>query len=192
MRRFLKENLILVIGISLPIFLVLVFYFASVIPKMLVKPPKTDLLYLTTSYPHDGITTEIKDGILKIWVTPQVRKGSLPMPRLFRFIAKTQTSKEIPITVSTAPGVIIANKQEELIVPEIKTLKLNTQETSPDGYKAEISSPNVGGVVNLLFLNTTKRTLIISKKGNVINVSEENDNLHGQKSIKFLGWIESQ
>lgn len=192
MRRFLKENLILVIGISLPIFLVVVFYLAAVIPKMLVKPPKTDLLYLTTSYPHDGITTEIKDGTLKIWITPQVRKGSLPMPRLFRFNAKTKTSTEIPITVSTAPGVIVANKQEELIIPDIKNLKLNTQNISPDGYKVEISSPNVGGVVNLLFLNTTKRTLIISKKGNVVNISEENNNLHGQKSIKFLGWIESQ
>lgn len=191
MRRFLKENLILVIGISLPIFLVFVFYLAAVIPKMLVKPPKTDLLYLTTSYPHDGITTQIKDGTLKIWINREVRKGSLPMPHLFRFNAKTQTSTEIPITLSTAPGIMVANKQEELIIPNIKMLKLNTQEISPDGYKAEISSPNVGGVVNLLFLNT-KRTLIISKKGNVINVSEENDNLRGQRSIKFLGWIESQ
>lgn len=191
MRRFLKENLILLIGISLPIFLVIVFYLAAVIPKMLVKPPQHDLLYLTTSYPHDGVTTEIKAGTLKIWVTPQVRKGTLPMPRLFRFNAKTQISTEIPIILSTTPGIVVLDKREELIIPTLKNLKLDTQAIGPDGYKAEISSPNVGGVTNLFLLNT-KRTLTISKNGNVINVSDEKNNIDGYKSIKFLGWIRSQ
>lgn len=190
MKRILKENLILIVGIALPILLVIVFYLAAVLPKMLVKSPKIDLLYLTTTYPHDGITTEVKDGSLKIWISPEVRKGSLPMPRLFRFSAKTLTSTEIPISLSTAPGIIIANKREALSIPEIKDLKLDTQEIGPDGYKAEISSPNAGGVVNLFLLNT-KRTLLISKNGNVINVSDEK-NMDDYKSIKFLGWIRAQ
>ncbi|HEV2524108.1 MAG TPA: hypothetical protein VGU44_03140 [Gammaproteobacteria bacterium] len=190
MKRVLKENLILIVGIALPILLVVVFYLAAVLPKMLVKSPKIDLLYLTTTYPHDGITTEVKDGTLKIWISPEVRKGSLPMPRLFRFSAKTLTSTEIPISLSTAPGIVIANKSEVLSIPEIKDLKLDTQEIGPDGYKAEISSPNAGGVVNLFLLNT-KRALLISKNGNVINVSDEK-NMDGYKSIKFLGWIRAQ
>lgn len=191
MKRFVKENPTLVVGITLPILLVILFYLAAVLPKMLVSSPQTDLLYLTTAYPHDGITTEIKDGTLRIWINPQVRKGTLPMPKLFRFNAKTLTSTEIPISLSTAPGIVVASKQEELSIPELKKLKLNTDATSPDGYKAEISSPNVGGVVNLMLLST-KRTLTISKKGNIVNISEDNTNLDGQKSIKFLGWIEPQ
>ncbi len=191
MKRFIKENPTLVIGITLPILLVIIFYLAAVLPKMLVKRPQTDLLYLTTTYPHDGITTEIKEGTLRIWINPQVRKGSLPMPRLFRFHAKTLTSTEIPISLATEPGIVIASKQEELRIPELKDIKLNTEAVSKDGYKAEISSPNVGGVINLMLLNT-KRTLIISKRGNIINISEDNKNLEGQKSIKFLGWIESK
>jgi hypothetical protein len=190
MKRILKENLVLIIGIALPIFLVIVFYLAAVLPKILVKSPKIDFLYLTTAYPHDGITTEIKEGTLKIWITPEVRKGSLPMPRLFRFSAKTLTSTEIPISLSTAPGIMIAKKQEELIIPEIKDLKLDTQEMGPDGYKAETSFPSAGSVVNLFLLNT-KRTLLISKNGNVIHVSDEK-NMDGYKSVKFLGWILSQ
>lgn len=190
MKRVVKENLILIIGISLPIFLVILFYLAAVLPKILVKSPKIDLLYLTTAYPHDGITAEIKEGTLKIWITPEVRKGSLPMPRLFRFSAKTMTSTEIPISLSPAPRILIAKKQEELSIPEIKDLKLDTEDIGPDGYKAEISFPNAGGVVNLFLLNT-KRTLLISKNGNVINVSDKK-NMDGYKSIKFLGWIRAQ
>ncbi|MBP9763758.1 MAG: hypothetical protein KBD03_00390 [Gammaproteobacteria bacterium] len=189
-KRALKENLILIVGIALPILLVIVFYLAAVLPKMLVKSPKIDLLYLTTTYPHDGINTEVIDGTLKIWISPEVQKGSLPMPRLFRFNAKTLTSTEIPINLSTAPGIVMTKKREALNIPEIKDLKLDTQEIAPDGYKAEISSPNAGGVANLFLLNT-KRTLLISKNGKVINVSDEK-NRDGYKSIKFLGWIRTQ
>ncbi|HQW58532.1 MAG TPA: hypothetical protein PK583_06225 [Gammaproteobacteria bacterium] len=190
MKRVLKENLILIVGIALPILLVIVFYLAAVLPKILVKSPKIDLLYLTSTYPHDGISTEVIDGTLKIWITPEVQKGSLPMPRLFRFSAKTLTSTEIPIHLSTAPGIIIANKQEMLSIPAIKDLKLDTQEISSDGYKAEISSPNTGSVANLFLLNT-KRALLISKNGHVINVSDEK-NKNSHKYIKFLGWIRTQ
>ena len=190
MKRVLKENLILIVGAALPILLVVIFYFAAVLPKIFVKPPKIDLLYLTTTYPHDGITTEVKDGTLKIWITPEVRKGSLPMPRLFRFSAKTLTSIAIPISLSTTPGIVIVNKGNELSIPEIKDLKLDTQETGPDGYKAETSFPNAGSVVNLFLLNT-KRALLISKNGNVINVSDEK-NMDGYKSIKFLGWVRAE
>lgn len=188
MKRFLKNDFALTVGIALPIFLIIVFYLAAVLPKILVKSPKTDLLYLTTAYPHDGVSTEIKEGTLRIWITPEVRKGSLPMPRLFRFHAKTQTSTEIPISISTGPGIIIANKQEELMIPALKDLKLDTETTSPDGYKAEISFPNAGGVINLFLLNT-KRTLTISKNGSVINVSEEKNSADNYKSIQFIGWI---
>jgi hypothetical protein len=191
MKRALKENLTLIVGIILPILLVVTFYLAAVLPKIMVKSPEIDLLYLTTTYPHDGITSEVKDGTLKIWITPEVRKGTLPMPRLFRFNAKTQTTIEIPITLSTAPGIVVLKKREEVIIPAIKDLKLDTQDIGPDGYKAEISSPNMGGVVNLFLLNT-KRMLVISKHGNIINVSDEKNNGDGYKSIKFLGWIRSQ
>lgn len=190
-KRILKENLTLVVGVALPILLVIVFYFAAVLPKILVPSPKTDLLYLTTPYPHDGITAEVKDGILKIWITPEVRKGNLPMPRLFRFNAKIQTTTEIPITLSSAPGIVVLNKREELIIPDIKDLTLDTEDISPDGYKVEISSFNGSGVANLFLLNT-KRTLIISKNGNVINVSDDQNNIDKYKSIKFIGWIHAK
>ncbi len=189
-KRILNENLIPVIGLALPILLIVIFYLAAILPKMLVKSPKIDFLYLTTAYPHDGITTEVKDGTLTIRITPEVQKGRLPLPRLFRFNAKTLTSTEIPIHLSSVPGIVVANKNEVLNIPEIKELKLDTQEVGPDGYKAEISSPNAGGVANLFLLNT-KRTLLISKNGNVINVSDEKNN-DNYKSIKFLGWIRAQ
>jgi hypothetical protein len=196
LRDFIKQNRILVIGIALPVFLMMTFYLSSILPKMLVKPPKTDLLYLAMPYPHDGVITTVKEGKLEIFITPLVRKGTLPMPRLFRFNANTLTSTEIPIILSltsriTQDTASEKEKREALIIPALKNLKLDTNEVGPDGYKAEILSPNLNGAANLFLLNSN-RTLVISKNGHSINVSDATNQLDGYKTIKFLGWVQPQ
>lgn len=188
LKLWFKENRLLTVGLLLPLVLAIIFYIASIIPKAFVKPPQTDLLYLTTAYPHDGIITEVKEGVLHISITPAVRKGTLPMPHLFRFDAKTQTSTEIPLKLSTAIGITTPHKKEELTIPDIKDIRLDTQNTSPDGYTVEMTSPTVGGITNLLVLNT-ERMLTIRKNGYAVVVSENKNDKNRYQSIKFLGWI---
>jgi len=189
MRTFVRENLILISGILLPILLVICFYLAALLPKLLVQPPQYDLLYLTSPYPHDGVNTEVVNGKLKIWVTPQVRKGELPMPRLFLFEAKTQSSREIPIPVSSLPTNTRPNTKEAVVIPEIQSLTLDTRETAPDGYQAKIDAPNYGNLVSILVFSNYQRNFVISKRGNTINISDENSAISNYKSIKFLGWV---
>ncbi len=188
MKRFVKENLTLTVGISLPIVLVLIFALGAILPKKLVSNAQFDVLYLTMPYPHDGVLPSVADGKLKIAITPAVRKGKLPMPRLFRFNAKTQTSTELPLTLSAVPKNIPNSKNELLDIPEMADVKIDPSAAAPDGYKAEFSSPDSS---NLIFFvsNSYKRSLIIQKNDNVINIVNETNNAHSDKSIKFIGWI---
>jgi len=188
MRRFFRQNFVLLLGILLPIGLVVFFWVASLMPTLLIKPPKYDLLYMTSPYPHDGVHMEVVNGKLKISVSPQVKKGQLPMPRLFLFDAKTQTSKELPIEVPPLKKTN-ASKREELILPEIQKLTLDPKETAPDGYKAELSSPHINSTISFFLVSSYKRSFLISKAGNSINISDEKNEAFGYKTVRFLGWI---
>jgi len=188
MRRFFRKNFVLMLGISLPLLLTLFFGMASLIPKLLVKPPKFDLLYTTLPYPHDDARFEVVHGKLKVFVSPQVKKGILPMPRLFRFDAKKQISIEIPIELPVTKNSHLSNR-EEIVIPELKHLTLDPKETSPDGYQVEFSIPQSNDGISLFLISSYKRSFLIRKKGNSLNITDENNSAYGYKSIKFLGWV---
>jgi hypothetical protein len=160
---------------------------ASIIPKLLVKPPEYDLLYITSPYPHDGAHFEIVHGKLKVSVSPQVKRGTLPMPRLFRFDAKKQILIEIPIELPATKDGHLSNR-EEITIPELKHLTLDPKEISPDGYQIEFSAPQSNGAISLFLISSYKRSFLIRKKGNSLNIADENNSTYGYKSIKFLGW----
>jgi len=189
MRHYIRENRILLLGILLPLFLVFLFEIAYFLPRWLVKPPQYDLLYLASPYPHSGASFNVVDGKLSVSINPQIRKGELPMPRLFLFEAKTQTSKEIPIELPAVNKNSTPYQKESLSIPALENLNISSNETAPDGYKAELSSPSFGGAIGLLLSHSYKRNFVISKNGNIIQLSEEANSLKGYQSIKFLGWV---
>ena len=50
MQKFIKDNIILVLGISLPVILVVIFILSSVIPKFFVRDPQYDFLFSDSQY----------------------------------------------------------------------------------------------------------------------------------------------
>ena len=189
MKKFLHENRILIIGLLLPIILVFIFEAAYLSPKLFIKPPQYDFLYITSPYPHDGARFEVVKNRLNVSVTQRVRNGRLPMPRLFLFQAKTLTSKEISIEIPAIQHSKQAFHHEEIVIPELKNLFINTQDTAPDEYKVELSSPNLGGAINLILLNSYKRNFVINKNGNIINITNGIGCNEDCRVIKFIGWI---
>ena len=45
MKKFVKENLVLVVGLTLPLMLVLLFFVATLIPKAMGTPPQYEMLF---------------------------------------------------------------------------------------------------------------------------------------------------
>lgn len=194
MLRFLKEHLFLLIGATLPIILVLFLWMMATMPQWTTEPPQYDLIYMTYPYSHTEASIEVIDGKLRILATPNVIRGGAPMPRLFLFNAKTQAVRELPISLSPMKlkGINMNNNQkQEIIVPELNDIHLETTEVAPDGYKVEFASHAKSGLVWLLYAGSTQSNLIISKDLNTLNIMSKvidrryaNDN-----GIKFLGWV---
>lgn len=47
MKKFIKENFVLVLGLTLPLLLVLLFFVVIVLPKLFVMPPQHEMAYTT-------------------------------------------------------------------------------------------------------------------------------------------------
>ncbi len=189
MYKIFKKHLVLIVGIFLPVFLTLLFGIVSLMPTLLVKPPQCDLLYLISPYPHDGVTLETQNSKLKIWITPAVIKGTLPMPRLFLFDVKAKISIEIPLKLPHLPKQTSVNQKELLNIPALEDLQIDPNQKSKDGYKATFFFPTDNGLTPFAFLNSHKRNFTITKDKNVIHIFDEANNSYDYKFVKFIGWI---
>ncbi|NOS95053.1 MAG: hypothetical protein HOP26_01355, partial [Methylotenera sp.] len=54
MKNFIKENLVLVIGLTLPLLLIVLFFVATVIPKVMGTPPQYEMLFTTNHYDYQN------------------------------------------------------------------------------------------------------------------------------------------
>ena len=93
MRKFIKENIVLTIGISLPLFLVLLFVMAGTLPKYWVADPKYDFLFSDGRYSY--IEFQVQQQKLYIKVDPVRYQNEKSLPHLYRYEAATGKIQEI-------------------------------------------------------------------------------------------------
>src|SRR4051812_3610471 len=109
-RNFIKENFVLLVGLTLPVLLVALFFLASVVPKSLTPPPQYEMLFTTIRYDYQdrrdyNVDFMVKDGVLKAHVTkitnstPQYPVNG-PKKTLMAYDGKTQTVREIPYDIT--------------------------------------------------------------------------------------------
>jgi hypothetical protein len=182
-RKFLKDHLIWILGGSLPLCVAFLFYFASSLPKVLVQPPLYDVLYMVSSYPHKGADFQITNQKLIVSINSEVKKRTLPMPKLYRYSAKTATSTEIPITIPFFEKKDSANEREVLSIPQIQNWTIDPNETAPDGYHS-VTPQRRNYDLSILLGRSIERQLFITKKGRGYVIKHE-----GYSPIRFLGWI---
>src|SRR3546814_11478952 len=83
-KKFLKENLVLAMGIGLPGLLVILFFLTSVLPKSLAEPPQHDLLFSVMRYDYQTASPTnfgfvVRDGIL------HARAGKIDSQNIHRY-----------------------------------------------------------------------------------------------------------
>ena len=65
MKNWIKENLVMVIGLALPVLLIVVFFVATVIPKMASTPPQYEVLFSVQDYGNQNKPDYIVDFKVK-------------------------------------------------------------------------------------------------------------------------------
>lgn len=196
MKQIIRDNLILIIGISLPIVLVIVFALATLLPKLWVASPQYDLVYVTYKYntyndnqPAKPISISVQNGKIIITQTTsdQNNKASQSV-KLFIFAEKTQSSREISIPILDTTTNLPNNTRVN--VPELQNIILNTSLQSPDGYTVYSQNQYGSDMSNLFFSSYDQNNMFVIKKdGNIIKIATPESYA---TNIRFLGWVISK
>ena len=106
MTKFLKDNFVLVVGLTLPILLMIGFIVFSTLPRSLSNPPQHDLIFATPDYsggnanPPVTVALVVRDGLLKAQYTrlapaPNGAYAGTGWKKLYRYLAGPQTVREL-------------------------------------------------------------------------------------------------
>jgi hypothetical protein len=192
---FVKDNLVLVVGLTLPVLLMAGFLLASVLPGRLADPPKYDLLLSQYDYPPGAslpvnLRLIVKDGVLTaVYTKVPVPNGAAPngtWRKLFRYEAATGTVRELSLPFP--PDMELIEGTREAPVEATKGLRIDTSRRSPDGYELVFGDRRGGGLLLEIFGASRDYGARLRKDGRSVPITAA----PGQafySGADFVGWI---
>jgi hypothetical protein len=188
MKNWLKENLVLVIGLALPVLLITLFFVATVLPKSFGTPPQYELLFTTAKYDYQNkpeyvIDFNVKNNKLMVKSKKYDENYNNASRLLMAYDAKTEVVREIKIDESKI------NEGSEILLEETKNMELDTSLISPDGYTLEGPNYNSSGLLGGLFGGGYRNSGFRIKKGNVGYKVPQHQPDYYYSDLKFIGWV---
>lgn len=182
-KRFIKDNFALIVGISLPLLLVVLFWIATIIPRMTVEPPQHDLIFSVNHYDHNAhpkgaLRFDVEDGRLRgvFWEDSDNYRRS---PRLYFFDVATESTREIAVDI---PAEIENGQTVE--IPRAAAYTLSNDTLSPDGYMFDNTYRGHRG---FLFYSNCRYHAKIEKSGRAMKIPSVGNRYFANAS--FIGWV---
>ena len=198
MGKWIRENLVLVSGIALPVLLVAGFFVLNKAPGMLADPPRFDFLLVgyRYDYQHRGsyhLSFEVRDGRLAGRAVPNTQQNSSPNRQyagIFRYDAAANSFTEIVFELPE--GLDAIDEPVPLPLTETGGLKLDKRRQSPDGYTLEfVGYRGRGGLLGELFgmRNRNDSGYALKKDGAYIDLPRPLSDRYFHSELHFMGWI---
>ena len=193
-KSFVRDNLVLIVGLTLPILMMAGFLTASTWSRSLTDPPKHDLVFAVPDYGTAAPVSVrlIVDGdLLKAEYTAlhdPPGGASRQWKKLFIYHAPSRTVRELPFEVPLDAGAIHARRVDT--VDSTKTLRLSPARTSPDGYQFVYPDGSGGGLFTELFYARRSRYAPRLKKGgSSIPLTLGEVQAYQGQPAEFVGWV---
>lgn len=192
MKNFIKENLVLVIGLALPVLLIVLFFVATVIPKMNSTPPQYEVLFSVQDYTSQNkqdyiIDFKVKDKKLMVKSKKTNEKNYYNnYKKLMAYDSKTEVMREISIDANQLID------GAEILLAETKNMTIDTAMQAPDGYMLENQGYSGTGLVGNLFGGGYRNHGYRLKKGNVGYKINTQQNNYYYDQLSFIGWVVSK
>ena len=191
MKNWIKENLVLAIGLTLPILLIVLFFVATVIPKSMGTPPQYEMLFSTVKYEYQNksdyvIDFKVKDKKLMVTAKKKDDINKNYSRGLMLYDGKNETVREIELG---EVKIEIAANSGEMILEETNNMTIDTSSVSPDGYVLEGKNYGGGGLLGGLFGGDYRSSGYHLKKGNVGYEIPNAYSDYNYNQLQFLGWI---
>ncbi len=199
MGKWIKENLVLVSGILLPVLLVGGFFVLSNVPRILADPPTYDFLLVAyrNDYQHPRdytLSFEVRDGKLHGRVVPS-SEGNANFSRqyagIFRYNAEANAFDEI--VYELPDGLEDIEEPIPFLVDETSDLKLDKRSKSPDGYNFKfLGYRGRGGLLGEIFGmgRRYESNYVLEKDGAHLKLPRPaSDAYYYQHNLHFMGWV---
>ncbi len=192
LKEFVKQNLVLVMGITLPLLLIVLFFIASVLPKSMSTPPQYEMLFTTHKYesqpPEYIYNVVVKDAQLEIKVRKNDQQNkAYQSTRLMAFDGSTQTVREIPLDIGNLPEL---PEGGSIPLPSTQGWKIDTSSVSPDGYSVDAPRYSGGNLLGGLFGVGYRDYEYRLKKGGVgYRIPNDQSGYHYYGQLEFVGWV---
>jgi len=193
MKRFLKENIALALGIALPLLLMAVFFIAGKAATVSVDDPRYDAIFVTNYYenlndPNQPWKIGVDDGKLAILFRPLPNTPHPPYynkPQIYRFNHDTLRAELIDINFDN----VVDGKVSDPDIDALNAKKLNPGPESPDGYRFEYHYRSSGGGVagELFGFGRYRDSTYAMKKGPRAIMIEAPQPYY---QAKLLAWVE--
>ena len=158
-KGFVKANLVLVVGLALPVVLMAGFLVASGLPQRMADPPKYSLVFAVTEFSQGvsgipvSVSFVVQDGVLKaqyIKLPPQP-PGYVnnAWKKLYLYDSATQKVQQLsfgfPPNMDAIDGTVVET------VDATRSMRLDTTLQSPDGYELSRDNASRSGLINEIF-----------------------------------------
>lgn len=196
-KEFVKGNLVLIVGLTLPVLLMVGFMVAASLPQTIADPPRYDLVFAVPDYPQGAqnlpvnVRLVVKDGVLRAQYTRVAPPNAYPggWKKLYLFEASTRRVRELPFGFP-ADVDTIETMREEVVEPTAQ-LKLDTTLQSPDGYELGYGRYSGGGLLTDVFWRPSYSNEPRLRKGGSSVPLTRGDGrpqfYYG--NVEFVGWV---
>lgn len=198
MSKWIKENLVLISGIVLPVLLVGGFFVISNAPRVLSDPPAYDFIMVGYRYDYQHpadyyLSFEVRDGKLSGKVAPRDENSTninRQQAGIFRYDAASNTFEEI--VYELPDGLDSLEESVSILIPGTKGLNLDKRPKSPDGYTFEyLGYRGRGGLLGEIFgmRRRYESGYVLKKNSAYIDLPRPATDPYIQNDLHFMGWV---
>jgi hypothetical protein len=194
--KFVRENLVLLAGIALPVVMMAGFLVASSLPQTLANPPQYDLVFFVDDYSSSNgntlpatVNLVVRNGTLVAQYVPATGNNAYGYwKKIYRFEAATRTIREIPFGLPSDVDTLTAMREEP--VAGLEQVRLDTRLQAPDGYELSSDEYRGNGLIGDLFWrNGSGRPRLRNGASSVPLELASDTQYYTYGNIQFLGWV---
>jgi hypothetical protein len=198
-KTFVRDNVVLVVGLALPILLMIGFLAASSLPQRLADPPRYSLVFSVSDYSSttQGVPIAarlvVKDGVLKAQYTKTVPPAggyvNNGWKKLYLYDATTRSVRELAFGFPANPETIEGMREET--VEATRDLRFDTNLRAPDGYELTQGGRSGSGLISEIFWRSSDwNGPRLTKDGSSVSLtSVDGRPVFAVNAVEFVGWV---